>query len=378
MQKLSDLALELVEQEDPEEMSAALREKDAEFHKTIKKSLLQKRDEVMYEALERTRYASEEAYGFLRSSIEEAAEVVQIRREDGGSYEINAFVIPVFVQSTGGLHADQCFQDQDAFDLLTKSLKAAQLESPDANVVLVAHAYHLDEIDNITFSQINEMTRDAYASMSAKKASTAAIEASMAGWPESTFGPDDAALELRFLLGFALKTSADPFYVVPVDEAAADAYFDERAVRFQRWSEQAAPLLSRCLSTDGRELALNFLYQDLFHGGKHRGMSEQYMLQMMSELNAGLDESGATPDRADAIVGPFDLGGELVLRVRLYDQADQRLLASADKALLESVDLEGEFMDTCDALTTLGVKSLALAASFDADGKPQGVRPYEM
>ncbi len=49
--------------------------------------------------------------------------------------------------------------------LLTKSLQDAELESTDAKVVLVNHAYHPDEIDSIIYSHINDMVRDAHAAM---------------------------------------------------------------------------------------------------------------------------------------------------------------------------------------------------------------------
>ena len=41
-QKLCDLAIELVEQEDSASMSDSLKQKEGEFHKLIKKSLFQK------------------------------------------------------------------------------------------------------------------------------------------------------------------------------------------------------------------------------------------------------------------------------------------------------------------------------------------------
>ena len=375
-QKLSELAITLVEQEEYETMPDALREQDVEFHKTIRKCLLQQRDEALYEALERTRYADDDGYRLLRRSIEEAAEVITLRRENGQDVEINAFAVPFFVRSTGGLRIEQCFQDQEAFDALWHSLKQDQLESADATVVLVAHAYHFDEIDKITFCQLNEMTRDAQAAMTGKKGSTAAIGKSFSGWPPNTFGAQDAALELRFLLGFALKSAHDPFYAVPEDEAAVDAYFDVRARRFERWSERVAPILTRALVTDGRELELSFLYQDLFFGAKQRAMAEHAMLHMMSQLNVGLEQSGLASADADAIVGPADVNGELVLRVNLYGGHDGPLLASAERSLADVPDLDLDIADTCDALASMGVRSCSLAHQFDAWGKAQDVRAY--
>ncbi len=78
----------------------------------------------------------------------------------------------------------------------------------------------MDEIDSIRYSALFQMTHDAFVAI---------------------FAADDDALELRFLPDFALKSADDPFYLVPVDEATADAYFTVREERFQRWIEQIAP-----------------------------------------------------------------------------------------------------------------------------------------
>lgn len=375
-QKLCDLAIDLVEQEDSESMSDLLKEKESELHKIIKKSLYQKKDEVLYEALERTKYADSDAWQFLKDSIEEASATVLTRRNER-NIEVNAFVIPLFAHTSGGLQREQCFQDQDAFDALVNSFKLAQLESPDARVVLVNHVYHLNEIDSITYSHLNEMVVDAMTTMTDKKiAATPAIDRSISGWPDNLFEPDDQAVELRFLLGFALKSTDDAFYRVPEDEAAADAYFAAREQRFQQWTEQVAPLVQRCLVTDGREIDVNFLYQDLFHGGKETGIAEYFMLQMMSELNHDLQEHSALPEEVTAIIGPADVADEMVLRVNLY-AADGTLLASSDKPLGVARDLQVEVADTHDALLTIGVKALSLAMKFDGDGTPVDVRPYE-
>ena len=375
-QKLCDLAIDLVEQEDSETMSAALTQAENDFHKLIKKCLYQKKDEILYAAIERARYADSGAHLFLKACVEETAETIVVERDDGPALEVNAFVIPMFIRTAGGLDSRQCFQDQPAFEALTKSFQEAQLESPDAKVVLISHAYHLDEIDSITYSHLNEMVRDAFASMTDKKAApTPAIDRSLGVWPENVFAPQDDAVELRFLLGFALKTTDDAFYQVPQDEAAADAYFAVREERFQRWTEQVAPLMQSCLVTDGREVDVNFMYQDLFHGGKERGIAEYFMLQMMSELNQGMQQHGIAPENANAIIGPADVRDEMLLRVNLY--ADGALIASSEKPFVIARDLQVEVDDTYDALTTIGVKSLAVALKFDADGQPVDVRPYQ-
>jgi hypothetical protein len=377
-QKLCDMAIALMEQEDRESMNENLKQTANDFHKLIKKCLYQKKDDILYESLERIRYADGSAYQLLKDSIDEASEVILIARDGSKTLEVNAFVIPVFTHTSGGLDSRQCFQDQEAFDLLTKSFKEAQLESPDATVVLVNHAYHPDEIDGISYSHLNEMVRDAFASMTDMRgALTPAIDRSLGGWPDNCFAPGDQAVELRFLLGFALKTEDDAFYQVPENEAAADAYFAVREERFQNWTAQVAPLVKRCLVTDGTGIDINFLYQDLFHGGKERGIAEYFMLQMMSELNHGLDRSGIAAEDTTAIAGPAEVGDEKVLRVHLYAKTDREPVVSADKPLGGMRDLQAEIPDVYDALMTIGVKSLALALKFDAQGKPVGVRPYE-
>lgn len=374
IQSLCDLAIELVEQGDSGTMSDALKQKESDFRKIIKKSLLQKKDEVLYEALERTKYADDHAYRFLKSSIEEASEVLIVRRNEGGALEINAFVIPMFVHTTGGLNIARSFQDQEAFDLLTESFKKGGLESPEARVVLISHAYHLEEIDRITYSDLADMLRDAFASMTEKKAqATPAIDRSLSGWPENNFDPDDEAFELRFLLGFTLKAIDDVLYVVPEDEAAADAYFAAREESFQRWTERVKPLVARCM---GMEIDVNFLYQDLFHGGKERGIAEHFMLQMMSELNRSLAEQGIAADRANAIVGPIDIDGEMILRVNLCTRTDGTLFAFYEKPLAVDRDWQADVDDVCDALMTLGIESVSLAAGFGIDGAAFDARPY--
>ncbi|AMP00853.1 hypothetical protein CAter282_3030 [Collimonas arenae] len=377
-QALCDLAIVLAEQDDSEDAAEieARRQSHADLHKVIRKSLQQKKDEILYDAIERTRYADSDAFQFLKTTIEEASEVLLVRRDNGKALELNVFVIPLFARVAGGLKREQCFQDDEAFAALSASIKEAQLESPDASVVLVSHAYHMDEIDSIRYSDLFEMNRDAFAAMADKKLAPAtAIERSFGTWPDNQFAADDEALELRFLLGFALKSADDPFYLVPADEAAADAYFAARQERFQQWAERVAPLVQRCLVTDGSEIAIHFLYQDLFHGGKERGMAEYFMLLMMSELNHGLEQKGCAPYDARAVVGPADVRGEMLLRVSLYGH-DGVLLVSAEKPLGATGDLQAEIDDVYDALTTIGITSLAVAMKFDADGQPLDVQAY--
>ncbi|WP_034299181.1 DUF2863 family protein [Herbaspirillum sp. RV1423] len=369
--KLANLAVELATED---EESPELPAKQRDLHRIITKSLRQQQDDVLYEALERARDQEAEAYPYLREKIEEAAEIVFFSRNER-SYEVNAFVIPMFVRTVGGLDAEQNFRDADAFAELTASIKEAQLESPEAKVVLVSYAYHLDEIDAITYSHLEAMVRDAFAAMTDKKiTATPAIDRSMSSWPANRFGADDTAVELRFLLGFTLKSADDPFYTIPQDEAAMDAYFAVRAQRFQAWSEKVGPLLRRCLVAEGREFDVHFLYQDLFHGGKERGIAEYFTLQMMSELDHGLQQSGVSAQHTHAVMGPVHTEGEVSLRVNIYN--GETVAATADKPLDAGSDLQAELDDACDALLTMGVKSVALAEEFDADGNAVNVQPY--
>src|SRR5450830_2102641 len=370
--KIANLAVELATED---EASPDLPNKQRDLRRMVAKSLRQQQDDVLYEALERARDQEADAYPYLREMTEEAAEIVFFTRNER-SYEVNAFVIPMFVRTSGGLDAEQNFRDADAFTELTASLKEAQLESAAAKVVLVSYAYHLDEIDAITYSHLEAMVRDAYAAMTDKKIkATPAIERSFGSWPPNRFGVEDTAVELRFLFGFTLKNTDDPFYTVPTDEAAMDAYFAVRAQRFQAWSETVVPLVQRCLVVAGREFDVHFLYQDLFHGGKERGVAEYFMLQMMSELDHGLQQSGVSGTQTDAVMGPVELDGVLSLRVNLYGDNAQ-LVASVDKALDGGRDLDAELEDTCDALLTLGVQSIGLAERFNADGIAVNVAPY--
>src|SRR3990167_7713407 len=93
-QKLCDLAIDLAEQEDSETMSASLQQADLECDKLIKKCLYQKKDEIMYGAIERARYADSGAYLLLKGRVEETAETIVVGRENGAALEVNAFVIP--------------------------------------------------------------------------------------------------------------------------------------------------------------------------------------------------------------------------------------------------------------------------------------------
>lgn len=374
-QSLADLALALAEQEHTgADDAAALRLQEVEFNKLLRNALRKKKDEVLYGAVERARYADVGAYQYLRSHIEEASATVLLRKEGGPAMEVNAFAVPLFVHSSGGLTQAATFQDGDAFAELVDSFKKAGLESPHAKVVMVSHAYDAEEVDRITYSDLNEMARDAAASMSDKKlVATPALERSMTGWAPTSFAAADKAVELRFLLGFALKRADDPFYQPPPGEADADAYFEQRMARYRAWTEQAAPLVRRVLALDPDGLDVHFLYQDLFFGAREQGMAELEMLRMMADLGAALQEHGAA---AEAVVGPTDVDDMMVLRVNLLG-AGGAVLASSDKPLDLAADLQAEVDDICDALATLGVQTVSVALRFDPAGQALEVRPYQ-
>lgn len=378
---LADLALDLAEEELDEAqhgrtLSAdALSLKEDAFNKLVRNALRKKNDELLYSAIEYARDADASACRLLRERVGEAAATLLIRREGAPSMEINAFAIPLFVHSDGGLRQEQTFQDPEAFEQLLASIQSGGLESPRAKVVVVSHAYDLEGFERLTYSQLQDMVRDAAHAMTEKKlVATPALERSMAPWAQSPFAPTDRAVELRFLLGFAMKREDDPFYQVPKNEAKADAWYEARMERFRAWSEAAAPLVKRCLAAAPEALELSFLYQDLPFGARDQALDELATLQLLSELSGVLGE--ADPAQLRAVAGPFDAGGELVLRVRL-EGLDGGLIGVADKALDPSADLALEFDQAADALASLGIATLLLAERFDADGAPVDPQLYE-
>ncbi|MES2015501.1 MAG: DUF2863 family protein [Pseudomonadota bacterium] len=373
-QALADLALALSEREHAEEEDeAALHLQQDEFTKLLRNTLRKKNDDVLYDAIERARDTDVGAYQYLRGHIEEAAATVLLRKEGAPAMEVNAFALPLFMQSNGGLKEAEGFQDAEAFSALVESFTQAGLESPDAKVVLISHAYDSDEALRISYSELNEMARDAAAAMTDRKLTAApALERSIIGWAPSEFGATDKAVELRYLVGFAMKRADDPFYQVPQEEAQADAYFAQRQLRYQVWAAQAGPLVQRCMGADPAALQVHFLYQDLFFGAREQGMHELAMLRVITELGAMLE---AHPGQATAVVGPADVENMMVLRVSLVG-ADGVVLGSSDKPLDLGADLQDEVDDACDALASLGVHAVSVALRFGADGQPQEVQPY--
>jgi hypothetical protein len=355
---------------------ADLAQKALDFQRLLRKLLNQGKDEVLYGAIELARDEAIDGYRYLRNAVEEGAASLLLRREGAPELEIDAFAIPVFVHSQGGLDPAADFQDSDAYEALLASFTDAGLESPQAKVVLVSHAYDLDEIERITYGQLHAMLREAAHSLTEKKIAAApALERSMAaGWSATSFGAADSAVELRFLLGFALKRADDVFYQVPKAEKAADAYFARRAERYQQWTAQHAPLVARCLGR-GRgampELTLNFLYQDLFFGAREQAQAEYATLRMLSELNQALD--GRAPDQASAIIAPADVDDDMVLRVQLLDGEVE--LALCERPLDLAADLELELDDLRDALASIGIVNVSAALRFDVQGQAVDVRP---
>jgi hypothetical protein len=190
---------------------------------------------------------------------------------------------------------------------------------------------------------------------------------------ERAFGPDDTAMELRYLLGFSLKRVDDPFYQVPASEAAADAYFAARMERYRAWTVAAAPHVARSLAADPGRLALNFLYQDLFYGAKEQGVAELAMLALLAEVNGAL--AGHQPGAVRAAVAPIDGGDQIVLRVNLYAGDAATPFAGADKQVDLSADLTAEVDDLCDALDSLGLAAVEVAEGFGESGEPIEAKP---
>ncbi|WEF31315.1 DUF2863 family protein [Pseudoduganella chitinolytica] len=356
MAALCGLALELAEREEADTLGDELAQKELELARLVRRYLAQHKDDILYGAIDVASHEDVGAYQLLRATVEEAAASVTLRREGAPAQEIDAFAIPVFVHSQGGLVEAEGFQDEEAYDALLASLRSAGLESERAKLVIVRHAYDAAEASRITYSQLHTMAREAASALTDKKVSEApALQRSIAGWSGATFGTADEAVELRFLVGFSLKRADDPFYAVPEDEAGAEAWFDARMARYRQWTEDAAPLVARCLAPRERGLRLNFLYQDLFFGARQQGMAEQAMLALMATLGQALAAHGGP---ATAVIAPADVGGEMVLRVQL--KAGDRLLASGDRPFDLGSDLQVEVDDVRDALATLGISDVTV------------------
>jgi hypothetical protein len=339
--------------------------------------LRRKHDDVLYGAIEVAKYTDPDCCRLLRERVEEEAATYHVRGDDEAELEIDAFMIPLFVHSTGGLVQEDVFRDDADFEALMDSFRQSGLASAATRIVLVRHLYDLDAVDRIRYSELQEMLREAAQAMRSKKlVATPAIEASMRPWIAGDYEPEDDAMELRFLLGFALKPVDDPFYKIPSGEAASDAYFEGRMARYRMWAGSVSPLLQRCLSRHPAEVELNFLYQDLFYGALEQGVGELSMLATLAEVNQKLEEQQRPPDRIKAVVAPLEANGEPVLRINLYPLDGGAPLASVDKPLDLAAHLEAELEDLCDALGTVGLDGVLLARGFDAAGEPEDAEPY--
>lgn len=374
-QALADLALEVAEGEDSDPELAAAREE--ELLVAIRKALRKKRDEVLYGAIELARFTDPEACRLLRSHIGEQSATLHLRRENEPELEVDAFLIPLFVRSTGGLVAEETFADDAAYEELAASFVALELDSPQAKVALVRHAYDLAEADHIGFSTLQELLREAAATLTSKKPVAAPLlEASIRGWTGERFAPDETAMELRFLFGFSLKRTDDPFYAVPRHEIDADVYFADRMRRYRAWTERVAPLVRRCLAADPDRIGIDFLYQDLFHGAKEQGVSELAMLGTLAEINALLAAKELAADGVRAVVAPLDAGEHIELRVNLYALDGGPPWGGVLKAVDLAADLGAEVDELCDALGSIGIDDVSTADGFDAEGHPEGAQPY--
>lgn len=360
--RLLELAIDLRESDVYAVLPDALQKISADLRKAIKKCLQQQREPALREALSRAYEEDAGAYVVLRKNVEEMSATALFRGDAGSEMEVNAFVVPLFIHTTGGLSIGQCFQDEAAFEHLRESFQEAGLESPRARVVLVSHAYHLDELEQIGYCHLSEMTHEAHEAMTRKKAVAAdAIARSMSGWPPSHFTPDNSAMELRFLLGFAMNAVGDPFYQVPEKEAAADRYFEARAERFRKWSRQVEPLLQRCLVTDGREVRINFLYQDLFHEGKAAAVRELEMLELLSEVQQMLEAHGIAADDARAAIVPADEHDNTALTLSLHAAATGTTIGSIEKFIDLTESMESAVADLADGLCSIGFHEAAIS-----------------
>lgn len=357
---MADLALDVAVPEDDDK--ALVRQKLDDLNRLILNALRKKNDDVLYDAIDRARYTDIPAYQLLRSSVEEASGVIVMRREGAPAMEINAFAIPMFVHGTGGLKENEAFADPEAFDALVESLRSGGLESEEAKVVLVAHAYDPREAARITYCELNDIVREVHASMTARKLTAApALDRTMTGWAPNTHEAGEPTVELRFLVGFALKRIDDPFYAIPEDEARAEEYFEARMARYRAWTEQAAPLVRRCLAATPDAIEINFLYQDLFFGAFEHGVEELATLRMMTQLNQALDARGLEPAQANARVAAAASDDDLVMRVTLLGQ-DGAWIATVEKPLDVGAELEAEIEDVRDALAAIGIGNVAVEA----------------
>ena len=377
VEDLAVLALEVAEQEESDPGAIAL--KQDELQKMVRNALRKKQDAVLYGAIEQARFDDVDAYILLRGQIEEEAAAITLRAEGKPAEEIDAFLVPLFVTSVGGLQRDQAFQDAAGFELLRASFQQAGLEAASATVVLISHMYDVDEIDRISYCELNEMLREVAATMSEKKmVATPALSGSIAAVEEGgTPAPsDEPVTELRFLLGFVRRRLDDAFYAIPADEAGADAWFAARLERYREWTLMADPLLRACVAGEPAGVAINFLYQNQFFAAKRQAMAEGEMLTLMSQITDTLGEHGLETAQTSAVVGPAALEDDVALRVALFRNGDAAALQLFDQPFDMADDLQAGIDELCEVLQSMGIVSLSTAAKFGADGQATGIKPW--
>lgn len=383
VEDLAVLALEVAEQEDAD--PAVIAQKRDELQKMVRNALRKKQDAVLYGAIEQARFDDVDAYVLLRGQIEEAAAAITLRADGKPAEEIDAFLVPVFVTSAGGLRRSQAFQDAAGFELLRVSFQQAGLEAESATVVLISHMYDVDEIDRISYCELNEMLREVAATMSEKKmVATPALTRSIAEVDDDAdvgaagAGPSEQPMtELRFLLGFVRRRLDDPFYAIPADEAGADAWFAARLERYRQWTLAADGLLRACVALDPAAVAINFLYQNQFFAAKRQAMAEGEMLLLMSQISAALAEHDLDPAQTGAVVGPAAREDDVALRVALFRNGDSTPLHNFDQPFDMADDLQGGIEEMCEVLHSMGIGTLSTASRFGADGQAQGLKPYQ-
>jgi hypothetical protein len=101
------------------------------------------------------------------------------------------------------------------------------------------------------------------------------------------------------------------------------------------------------------------------------------MLQTMTEINQALEQHQLSAGEVRAVVAPADELSAMQLRVSLFRRSDGAPVTSADKPLDLGADLVHEIDDICDALATIGLTDLSVAARFDKQGQPVEARPYQ-
>ena len=120
-QNLVDLALEITERDGPD--AAALAARQEELSVLVRRMLRRKHDDVLYGAIEVAKYTDPDCCRLLRERVEEEAATYHVRGDDEMELEIDAFMIPLFVHSTGGLVQEDVFHDDADFEALMDSFR---------------------------------------------------------------------------------------------------------------------------------------------------------------------------------------------------------------------------------------------------------------